>query len=276
MARNEEKQLGKLNRLWLQRERDEGRIKNIHEGRPRLSCLNSAPAVKKWIPSIKNEIEYYLQQSQLSHYPERKIAEFQRHVEDLGQEYKRFLRKLRALDPSCRHQPWTLRGYSKRRRLTDGSGCRSQTECEGVKTLLTPILSESAEPAGEESDSETDLDGTVAGDPPPEVSPARPGPDPAPDLPGQDRPLSFDLRKMPLKFTGRPAGPGEENADSLARVLFLGLPNLRGSSAARAVETHNAPPGEKEGSDPSAARPPTEPRPHVLGLDCYSSSEDDA
>lgn len=117
------------------------------------STLNSASSVKKWIPSIKNEIEYYLQvsqmslwilvgtflasngletwpsasicwhqlflfpcqQSQLTHYPERKIAEFQLHIDALEKEYKRFIAKLRVLDPSCKHKPWTPRAYSKRR-----------------------------------------------------------------------------------------------------------------------------------------------------------------
>lgn len=63
----------------------EGRLKDVHERRPKLvincylqqfiftwtsllqptlslqSTLNAASSVKKWIPSIKNEIEYYLQ-----------------------------------------------------------------------------------------------------------------------------------------------------------------------------------------------------------------------
>ncbi|XP_012721779.2 uncharacterized protein si:dkey-86e18.1 isoform X2 [Fundulus heteroclitus] len=115
MARNEEKQQGKLNRLWLQKEREEGRLKDVNERRPKLSALNSAPSVKKWIPSIKSEIEYYLQQSQLPHYPERKIAEFQLRIEALEKEYKSFIAKLRVLDPTCKHKPWTPRAYSKRR-----------------------------------------------------------------------------------------------------------------------------------------------------------------
>ncbi|XP_076134083.1 uncharacterized protein LOC143116692 isoform X3 [Alosa pseudoharengus] len=114
MARNEEKQYGRLNRLWIQKEKEEGRIKDVHS-RPKLSTLNSVNAVRKWMPSIKDEIEYYLQQSQLSHYPERKIAEFKLHIEELEREYKRFLNKLRALDPSHKHHPWTPRAYAKRR-----------------------------------------------------------------------------------------------------------------------------------------------------------------
>ncbi len=39
-----------------------------------------------------------LQQSQLSHYPERKIDDFRQHIEKLETEYKRFLKKLRSLD----------------------------------------------------------------------------------------------------------------------------------------------------------------------------------
>ncbi|XP_024134834.1 tumor necrosis factor ligand superfamily member 6 isoform X1 [Oryzias melastigma] len=115
MARNEEKQQGRLNRLWLQKERQEGRLKDVHERRPKLSSLNSASSVKKWIPSINNEIEYLLQQSQLTHYPERKIEEFQLRIEALQKEHKSFIAKLRSLDPSCKQKPWTLRAYTKRR-----------------------------------------------------------------------------------------------------------------------------------------------------------------
>lgn len=57
----------------------------------------------------------FFQQSQLTHYPERKIAEFQQQIEALEKEYKRFVTKLRVLDPSCKHKPWTPRSYSKRR-----------------------------------------------------------------------------------------------------------------------------------------------------------------
>lgn len=57
----------------------------------------------------------FCQQSQLTHYPERKIAEFQLQIEALEKEYKRFVAKLRVLDPSCKHRPWTPRSYSKRR-----------------------------------------------------------------------------------------------------------------------------------------------------------------
>ncbi|XP_008305459.1 uncharacterized protein LOC103376744 isoform X2 [Cynoglossus semilaevis] len=138
MARNEEKQQGRLNRLWLQKEREEGRIRDVQEQRPKLSTLTSAASVKKWIPSIKNDIEYYLQQSQLSHYPERKIAEFQQNIEALEKEYKKFITKLRVFDPSCKHKPWTARPYSKRRTETVGS---EKPDMAGrIECYLEPVL----------------------------------------------------------------------------------------------------------------------------------------
>ncbi|XP_063283303.1 uncharacterized protein LOC134568586 isoform X2 [Pelobates fuscus] len=126
MARNEEKQLGKLNRLWLQKEREEGRIRDVNHSRPRLSALNTASNVKKWIPSIKSEINYYLEQSQLSHYSERKIQEFQDKIETLRKEYQSFL--------------WKLREHT------------------GAKLLCTPILNQSTNKAQSDSE-ETPSDG---------------------------------------------------------------------------------------------------------------------
>lgn len=65
----------------------------------------------KWHVINKSSV----QQSQLTHYPERKIEEFQLRIEALQQEYKRFITKLRSLDPSCKQKPWTPRAYTKRR-----------------------------------------------------------------------------------------------------------------------------------------------------------------
>lgn len=66
-------------------------------------------------------LSFPFQQSQLSHYPERKIAEFQQHIEALEKEYKSFIAKLRVLDPSCKHKPWTPRAYCKRKAETQES-----------------------------------------------------------------------------------------------------------------------------------------------------------
>lgn len=74
------------------------------------------------------------QQSQLAHYPERKIEEFQLKMEALEREYKRFVTKLRVLDPTCKHKPWTLRAYCKRR--ADVPEYSSIGQCTHIKTLM--------------------------------------------------------------------------------------------------------------------------------------------
>uniref|UniRef100_A0A4W6CY68 Si:dkey-86e18.1 n=1 Tax=Lates calcarifer TaxID=8187 RepID=A0A4W6CY68_LATCA len=248
MARNEEKQQGRLNRLWLQKEREEGRLKDVHEKRPKLSTLNSAPSVKKWIPSIKNEIEYYLQQSQLSHYPERKIAEFQLHIEALEKEYKSFITKLRVLDPSCKHKPWTPRAYCKRRAETpDSPGCH--------KTA-------SLERQGHLSYMETRFQTSVSTNPMSETSEAV--------CADQNQPLSFDQTRLAVAaaaFRGPSGQLSSSQTQSLARVLQSGLPNLKCKSDCETAERIH---------EKSSNTNTTEERTgHVLGLDCYSSSDED-
>uniref|UniRef100_A0A672KAW2 Si:dkey-86e18.1 n=1 Tax=Sinocyclocheilus grahami TaxID=75366 RepID=A0A672KAW2_SINGR len=117
MARNEEKPFGKLNLLWLQKEREGGRIKDVHVSKPKLATLNSVAAVKKWMPSIKKQIEYYLQPLIIlsTRGENRKIDEFCQHIEELETEYKHFLKKLCSLDPTCKHKHWEPRAYAKRR-----------------------------------------------------------------------------------------------------------------------------------------------------------------
>ncbi|KAG7487721.1 hypothetical protein MATL_G00026390 [Megalops atlanticus] len=274
MARNEEKHLGKLNRLWLQKEREEGRIKDVHEARPRLSSLNTAAAVKKWIPSIKNEIEYYLQQSQLSHYPERKIAEFQQHIEELGEEYKRYIRKLRFLDPSCRHHPWTPRAYAKKRREDDSPQCAGQT----AKRLSA------ADHTGPTSQLSTECDGVSgrSGTEDPAASerlesslPPAASSFSAPDLPEQDQPLSFDATRMAVKLAGSRAAPRGLPTDSMARVLLSGLPNLHSSPLAKTLAAQGGAGAGKGTTQPSDPSPAPQSTGNVLGLDCYSSSDED-
>ncbi|XP_058235427.1 uncharacterized protein si:dkey-86e18.1 isoform X1 [Hemibagrus wyckioides] len=217
MARNEEKQLGKLNRLWLQKEREEGRIKDVHVPRPKLATLNSVAAVKKWIPSIKNEIEYYLQQSQLSHYPERKIAEFQQQIERLEKEYKAYLNKLRFLDPSCKHQLWSPRAYTKRRTDSNGDQCTGKRLCapdSGVQTSYQ-------ESCATATKNKLDI-----------CNSSEPDPTHRSDLPDQDLPLSFDHSRLAIAVAGsRVASSGQQNErNTLAHVLHKGLPNLHSSA----------------------------------------------
>ncbi|KAG8003532.1 hypothetical protein GBF38_018704 [Nibea albiflora] len=286
MARNEEKQQGRLNRLWLEKEREEGRLKDVHERRPKLSTLNAASSVKKWIPSIKNEIEYYLQQSQLSHYPERKIAEFQLHIEALEREYKSFISKLRVLDPACKHKPWTPRAYSKRRadtrdspvnaknpRPCESHGSSSQ-QSEDTQGPLTHLRTRFQTPVPTNLDSET-----------PEAACA-----------DQDQPLTFDHTKLAVAaaaFRGPSVQRGSSETQSLARVLQSGLPNLVNASLrktfspqVRDAENETKKGGMQdctsdcEGAEgiPGKSSNPgsTEERTgHVLGLDCYSSSDDE-
>lgn len=302
MARNEEKQQGKLNRLWLQKEREEGRLKDVHERRPKLSTLNSASSVKKWIPSIKNEIEYYLQQSQLFHYPERKIAEFQLHMEALEREYKRFITKLRILDPACKHKPWTPRAYCKRRADTQDSPSivKHPRPCESHGG--------SSQLSGGENDLTSNCHKTSA--------PARRGPfsrfqTPVPTNPNsetseavcadqdqdQDQPLSFDHMRLAVAaaaFRGPPVQQGSSQTQSLARVLQSGLPNLVNASLRQTLSTQSRDDdgatvgtvvvqrrkldcevAERIPGKSSNAGTIEERTGHVLGLDCYSSSDEE-
>ncbi|XP_054459338.1 uncharacterized protein si:dkey-86e18.1 [Anoplopoma fimbria] len=310
MARNVEKQQGKLNRLWLQKEREEGRLKDVHERRPKLSTLNSTSAVKKWIPSIKKEIEYYLQQSQLSHYPERKIAEFQLHMEALEKEYKRFITKLRVLDPACKHKPWTPRAYCKRRADTqespsidkhprpceshDSSSQLSEGESDSASSWTGCHKPSAPERKSPVSHSQSRFQTPVPTDPNSETSDAV--------CADQDQPLSFDHMRLAVAaaaFRGPPLQQSSSQTQSLARVLQAGLPNLSNASlfSTQSRDTQNddgetmrSVVGQKSlvkdcNSDCQAAeRIPgkspntgtTEERTgHVLGLDCYSSSDED-
>ncbi|XP_020631412.1 uncharacterized protein LOC110068375 isoform X2 [Orbicella faveolata] len=135
MARNCEKKLIGLNRLWLAKQQKEELEKSPK--RPHLRSLNSATEVKRWIPGIKREMDYYLDLSgaRQHRYPDTKIKEFENKVEELENEYKRFVRKVYELDPSTTGVPWQPRGYvSKRKNLEN-----SQTEVK-PKKICTPLL----------------------------------------------------------------------------------------------------------------------------------------
>ncbi|XP_058612503.1 uncharacterized protein si:dkey-86e18.1 isoform X2 [Onychostoma macrolepis] len=265
MARNEEKQFGKLNRLWLQKEREEGRIKDVNVSRPKLATLNSVAAVKKWMPSIKKEIEYYLQ-SQLSHYPERKIDEFRLHIEELETEYKRFLKKLRSLDPTCKHKPWEPRAYAKRRQDPVSNQNTSKKLC-----LYSP-----SGPCREEEDVNEDNNPEEAGN---HISrsniqelrtPSAPATTQASDPPDQDLPLCFDQSRLAVAVASSRVALAAQQQDTgtLTRVLLTGLPNLHCLPLAQtaAKEATCQPPSAE------TAQSKTE---HLLGLGCYSSSSDE-
>ncbi|XP_056133682.1 uncharacterized protein si:dkey-86e18.1 isoform X2 [Lampris incognitus] len=297
---------------------EKGRLKDVHERRPKLSTLNSTSSVKKWIPSIKSEIEYYLQQSQLSHYPERKIVEFQMCIEALEKEYKRFITKLRVLDPSCKDKPWTPRAYVKRRAdIQDSPNTVMKLRCCGSpdrRGLLREgenALTRKATEGGETSADATrphlsQSEGKCSTSVPASVGPKSS----ERTCLDQDQPLSFDRTRLAVAAAGlRDAvlQPGSSHTRSLARVLQSGLPNLCSSPLGQSLATQRTDAAGAEGKKMvmesvtgktgavERHKPSFEPKPemaevmpgkshntgttrdktrHVLGLDCYSSSDE--
>lgn len=98
------------------------------------SNVQSVAIVAMIILSLLNSF-FSSQQSQLSHYPERKITEFQQNIDALEKEYKKFIAKLRVLDPSCKHKPWTPRPYCKRR----GDSQEAAAAGQSVKELMLKL-----------------------------------------------------------------------------------------------------------------------------------------
>lgn len=123
MARNCEKHFVGLNRVFLneQWKRDEERK------RPPLSKLTTAEEVRKWIPSIKKDIDYYLRQlsgARKHDYTETKLKEFEDKVEQLERDHKRFVGKVYQLDPTQKIKgiPWEAKVYVSKRKLEKGTG----------------------------------------------------------------------------------------------------------------------------------------------------------
>uniref|UniRef100_A0A671Q3W4 Si:dkey-86e18.1 n=1 Tax=Sinocyclocheilus anshuiensis TaxID=1608454 RepID=A0A671Q3W4_9TELE len=239
MARNEEKQFEKLNLLWLQKEREEGRIKDVHVSRPKLATLNSVAAVKKWMPSIKKEIEYYLQSLIIL-----KIDEFCQHIEELETKYKRFLKKLCSLDPTCKHKHWETRAYAKRRQDPVSNQNTLHQEEAGNRISRTNIQ-ELRTPSAAAT--------TQASNPP-----------------DQDLPLCFGQSRLAVAVASSHVALAGQQQDTgtLTRVLLTGLPNLHSLPLAQTAAK------EATRQSPSAetAQSKTE---HLLGLGCYSSSSDE-
>uniref|UniRef100_A0A673A0G6 Uncharacterized LOC115418716 n=1 Tax=Sphaeramia orbicularis TaxID=375764 RepID=A0A673A0G6_9TELE len=291
----------------------EGRLKHVHEQRPKLSTLNSASSVKKWIPSIKNEIEYYLQQSQLSHYPERKIAEFQLHIEALEKEYKRFITKLRVLDPSCKHKPWTPRAYCKRRADQQDSPCTVKiprhSEIHDDNTQLRAGKSDLAKSWTGSHQTSTSERHKVLSQSDTRFPTHIPSSSVTLCTEDQDQPLSFDKTRLAVAaaaFRGSSVHLGSSQAQSLAQVLQSGLPNLVNSASGQRFSiqisdslgirenndklTKESAYGQKDAAleqksdcDPEERNPEEslssgmikEKAGHLLGLDCYSSSDEE-
>ena len=120
MARNCEKHFVGLNRVFL--EEQWKREKELE--RPPLHKLKTAADVRKWIPSIKKDIEYYLRQlsgARKHDYPETKLKEFEEKVEALEKEHKKFVNKVFQLDPNQKGIPWEAKAYISKRKTSESS-----------------------------------------------------------------------------------------------------------------------------------------------------------
>ncbi|XP_069498179.1 uncharacterized protein [Ambystoma mexicanum] len=267
MARNQEKQLGRLNRLWLEKERQDGHLKDLHVTRPRLSTLNSATEVKKWIPSIKKEIEYYLEQSQLSHYSERKIQEFEEHIEELRKDYQSHLWKLRRLDPSCKEHPWKLRGYTRKRQADAQLQTGNATDSTSAKLLRTPVLLNEVRQDLDLDDAHNRKQAGVSHRLPEASSSSTFHDCTNLDSDAQDKPLNFS-KKMDPKCVWENSSFSTLGEDVLKMkdILFSHHQVLAGNTPVLPYGSREAP--SKESGEAVT---------HLLGLDCYSasSSEDD-
>lgn len=117
----------------------------------------------------------------------------------------------------------------------------------------------------------------------------------------QDQPLSFDQTRLAVaaaSFRGTPVQPASSQTQSLARILQGGLPNLNNSlsrkifsqqsrdreknngtsetfGGQKSALQENISDCEAAGRKSSNSRTVEETTAHVLGLDCYSSSDED-
>lgn len=230
-------------------------------------------------------MEYCLQQSQLAHYPERKIAEFQLQIEALEKEYKSFIRKLRQLDPTCKDHPWTPRAYRKRRaEMPDSQNFpKNFKSCESPSSSHLSLKFDPAMPVTGEK---------IAVD---EKQVHQSLGMPLTDIEGQDQPLSFDRARLAVA-TASCRGPSDQQSLSqtqkLTRILQSSLPNLCNSSLGRTslaqicgstelgescdVKATEHPIGQGNNMKETVLQPTETIKKtgHVLGLGCYSSSEE--
>uniref|UniRef100_A0A4W3K7I0 Uncharacterized protein n=2 Tax=Callorhinchus milii TaxID=7868 RepID=A0A4W3K7I0_CALMI len=207
-----------------------------------------------WIPSIKAEIEYYLQQSQLSHYSERKIKEFQDHIEGLRKEYQSYLWKVRHLDPSNKEHPWKPRAYTRKRPDKERKQPASQLGIDDDNNN-NPCILYVIQDTGILYDCST-------------VSPEL-----------QDQPLTFDKASLRFSMSLVSNSTQGEHSHQMSTILRSQLPNLRrilppcGTATglnSREQEPHTS----KAGKSPPETALQTKSS-EILGLSCYYSSDDD-
>ncbi|XP_046400298.1 uncharacterized protein LOC124166694 [Ischnura elegans] len=128
MARNYEKNFGQLNRWWLSQNTPVGK----QQRRPRLADLNTVEEIRKWLPSVKEEINFCLMQSQVPCYTDRKVTEYHKQVLKLEVEYKRMLKKAKCLDSKAVLCDRTVRPYKKTRMENKGEPSKS--------VIVLPVL----------------------------------------------------------------------------------------------------------------------------------------
>ena len=78
-------------------------------------------------------------------YPDRKIEEFKRRLDELKKEHQKFVAKVQQLDPSYKDTiPWQPRGYNRKRSHDSHvTSCYDPSEAEGqaaCKRLCSPLL----------------------------------------------------------------------------------------------------------------------------------------
>ncbi|XP_054710946.1 uncharacterized protein LOC129220539 [Uloborus diversus] len=140
MARNHEKHYGRLNRLFLLKEKEE--FEKANPTRPKLDLLNTPEEIQKWIPSIKKDIDFYLKKSKVTCYSDQQIEDCNLKIVQLEKEFKAFIRKIKKLTPGVLDViPWTSRPY-KRKKLD----CLEEAEPQKEFTpIATPLLNETKE-----------------------------------------------------------------------------------------------------------------------------------
>lgn len=140
MARNCEKHFVGLNRVHLEKQwkREEELT------RPPLHTLTTAAEVRKWIPSIKKEMDYCLRQlggARKHDYQEKKLQEFEERVKHLEREHKRFVAKVFELDPTQQGIPWEAKSYVSKRKIEKTSTSETNTgsiSCGDSGTNIPP------------------------------------------------------------------------------------------------------------------------------------------
>ena len=141
MARNHEKNLCGLNRYVLAK-RNEGKA-GKKAARPHIHSLTSAEEAKKWIPSIKKEIDYCLRQIECAtkrNYSDEMVKEFEERVERLEKEHWRFVHKVRELDPTTVGIPWQGREYTVKRLQQQNGRPRHVCSLETAGALTSALL----------------------------------------------------------------------------------------------------------------------------------------